>query len=103
MIITEKIHPEAVVSNGTNAVKEAGTMEKGHNSSDQGSGASKAASVKFEQISKDGDTLELGGEKSISDAMLKGYSEAKLKQLYTSKEISKQQYDKAINSKIVIS
>ncbi len=78
-------------------------MEKEHNSSEQGSSSSKAASVKFEQMSKDGDTLELGRKKSISDAVLKGYSETKLKQLYTSKEISKQQYDKAINSKIVIS
>lgn len=53
---------------------------------------------KYDQISKDGDTLELSKPK-ISDAMLSGYSEARLKQLFNNKEISRQQYDKAISSK----
>ncbi|MCR5510995.1 MAG: hypothetical protein K6F54_08620 [Lachnospiraceae bacterium] len=54
--------------------------------------------VRYDQISKDGDTLELSSPK-ISDALLRGYSDVKLKQLYNNKEISKQQYDKAVKSK----
>ena len=53
---------------------------------------------KFDRISKDGDTLEIG-KTVISDALLKSYSESKLRQLYSEKEISKQQYDKAVESK----
>lgn len=75
----------------------------------------------YDAISKNGDTLELSEEgkkmgdhsdmdkstlsakkviqesgKKISDSILAGYSEAKLKQLYSNKEISKQQYDRII-------
>lgn len=53
---------------------------------------------KFDRISKDGDTLEIG-KTVISPAMLKSYSESKLRQLYSEKEISKQQYDKAVEKK----
>lgn len=78
----------------------------------------------YDAVSKNGDTLELSEEgkklgehsdmdnpslpakkvisdsgKKISDTILTGYSEAKLKQLYVNKEITKQQYDRIINKK----
>lgn len=78
----------------------------------------------YDTISKDGDTLELSEQgkrwlkrpyvdktsisgnkiitssgKKISDSLLTGYSEAKLKQLYASKEITKQQYNRIIKKK----
>ena len=53
---------------------------------------------KYDQISKDGDTLEISKPK-ISDVMLSGYSESRLRQLFSNKEISRQQYDKAVKSK----
>ena len=52
----------------------------------------------YDQISKDGDSLQLSKPK-ISDMALSGYSEARLKQLFQNKRISRQQYDKAIKSK----
>lgn len=79
---------------------------------------------KYEAVSKNGDTLELSEEgkksrehmgmadaslpakkiisdsgKKISDSILNGYSEAKLKQLYANKEITKQQYDRIMKKK----
>lgn len=73
----------------------------------------------YDAVSKNGDTLELsragklmeqnsdkniaaaknsaGGK--ISDTMLSGYSDAKLKQLYSQKAITKQQYDKAVKKR----
>lgn len=81
----------------------------------------------YDAISKNGDTLELSEEgkkmgeysdtdnpslstkkiitdsgKNISDSILAGYSEAKLKQLFANKEISKQQYDRIIKKKKAI-
>lgn len=53
---------------------------------------------KPDRISKDGDTLELSKTK-ISDAALKGYSEARLRSMLQNKEISRQQYDKVIKQK----
>lgn len=78
----------------------------------------------FDAISKNGDTLELSEDgkklgkhpdeenpslsgkkiisdsgKKISDSILAGCSEAKLKQLYANKEITKQQYDRFIKKK----
>jgi len=38
-------------------------------------------------------------DKKLSDAALAGYSEKKLKRLYNSKEISKQQYERAMRRK----
>ena len=80
----------------------------------------------YDAISKNGDTLELSEEgkkrgehsdmdksslsakkviqesgKKISDSILAGYSEAKLKQLYANKEITKQQYDRMMKKKKV--
>lgn len=62
---------------------------------------------RYDAVSKNGDTLELseagktmekeGGK--ILDSTLLGYSEAKLKQLYIQKAITKQQYDKAMEKK----
>lgn len=37
--------------------------------------------------------------KKISDHILTGYSEAKLKQLYANREITKQQYDRIMKKK----
>lgn len=76
---------------------------------------------KYDAISKNGDTLELSEDgkklgkhsdmenpflsgkkiisdsgKKISDSILAGCSESKLKQLYANKEITKQQYDRFI-------
>ncbi len=81
----------------------------------------------YDAVSKNGDTLELSEEgkkmgehsdtedptlstkkiisdsgKNISDSVLSGYSEAKLKQLFANKEISKQQYDRIIKKKKAI-
>lgn len=78
----------------------------------------------YDAISKNGDTLELSEEgkkmgehsdkgdssipakkifsdsgKKIPDSMLASCSEAKLKQLYANKEITKQQYDRMIKKK----
>lgn len=71
----------------------------------------------YDAISKNGDTLELSEKgkkmgaclnmevefpdsgKKISDSVLTGYSEAKLKQLYVNKEITKQQYERIIKKK----
>lgn len=74
----------------------------------------------YDTISKNGDTLELSEEgknmgehpdknkkiisdsgKTLSDSVLTSYSEAKLKQLYADKEITKQQYDRIIKKKKV--
>lgn len=51
-----------------------------------------------DQISKDGDTLELS-KKTIPDAMLKGLSDSRLKTMLQNKEISRQQYDKVMNER----
>ena len=51
-----------------------------------------------DQMSKDGDTLELSRAK-IPDAVLKGYSEGRLKSMLQNKEISRQQYDKIVEQK----
>lgn len=40
-------------------------------------------------------------DRQVSDATLAGYSEKKLKYLYNSKEISKQQYEHAMRRKNV--
>lgn len=56
----------------------------------------------YDAISKNGDTLELSEKgKKMSDNILIGCSEAKLKQLYANKEITKQQYDRIIKKKNV--
>lgn len=63
---------------------------------------SKEAGLKkcYDAVSKNGDTLELSTSgKKLSDSMLAGCSEAKLKQLYTDKEITKQQYDRIMKMK----
>ena len=52
----------------------------------------------YSQVSKDGDTLEVS-KPVISDSLLKGYSEARLKTMLQNKEISRQQYDKAVKQK----
>ena len=51
-----------------------------------------------DQISKDGDTLELS-KKTIPDAMLKGVSDSRLKTMLHNKEISRQQYDKVMSER----
>ncbi len=48
-------------------------------------------------ISKDGDTLEIS-KPTIPDAVLKGYSEARLKAMFRNNEISRQQYDRAVKT-----
>lgn len=78
----------------------------------------------YDAISKNGDTLELSKEgkklgghpdvdnssnftkkvisdsrKNLSDRVLTGYSDAKLKQLFANKEITKQQYDRIMSKK----
>lgn len=67
----------------------------------------------YDMVSQNGDTLELSDAgkklcvsqeadevssagKKVSDAVLSGCSEAKLKQMYAQKKISKQQYEKAM-------
>lgn len=79
---------------------------------------------KYDAISKNGDTLELSKEgkklgghpdvdtpshltkkvisdsgKNLSDSILTGYSDTKLKQLFANKEITKQQYDRIMKKK----
>lgn len=64
----------------------------------------------YEAISKNGDTLELSdhGKKlassgsKIADNILAGYSDAKIKQLYTSQKISRQQYERIVKLKKAI-
>lgn len=51
-------------------------------------------SKSFTATSKDGDTLELGTR--INDATLAKYSKAKLTQLLSNRQITQQQYKKAI-------
>lgn len=82
------------VQGSENGVKTEYPIQEKEHSSQKSAGSIK----KYDQISKDGDTLELSKPK-ISDAMLSGYSEARLKQLFNNKEISRQQYDKAMSSK----
>ena len=94
MEIFAGIHKPMNVQGSENSVKtDHSVSEKGYRSQ-----KSTGSIKKYDQISKDGDTLELSKPK-ISDAMLSGYSEARLKQLFNNKEISRQQYDKAISSK----
>lgn len=84
-------------------------------------GAEVSLTRNYNAISKNGDTLELSEEgksmaahtdmeqpslssksditdsgKKIPDVTLAGYSKAKLKQLYASKKISKQQYERVL-------
>ena len=92
MQIFAGIHKSMNVQGSENSVK------TDHSVSEKGYSSQKSAVKKYDQISKDGDTLELSKPK-ISDAMLSGYSEARLKQLFNNKEISRQQYDKAISNK----
>ncbi len=94
MQIFAEIHKPMDVQGSKNSVKTDHSVSGKEHSSHKSAGSVK----KYDQISKDGDTLELSKPK-ISDAMLSGYSEARLKQLFNNKEISRQQYDKAINSK----
>lgn len=71
-----------------------------------------ASTGHYDKVSKDGDTLEISknggimlkrespsGEKQVSVAELISASEAKLKQLYSQKQITKQQYDKYMKQK----
>lgn len=59
--------------------------------------------AKYERVTKDGDTLELSAAGKtkipISDASLASFSESRIKQLYIRKEITKQQYDKALKNR----
>ena len=94
MEIFAGIHKPMNVRENENRVKtDHSVSEKGYSSQ-----KSTESIKKYDQISKDGDTLELSKPK-ISDAMLSGYSEARLKQLFNNKEISRQQYDRAIRRK----
>lgn len=78
---------------------------------------------RYDAVSKNGDTLELsekgkkmggqavedtspsgkkgfsGSGKKVSDSILTGYSDAKLKQLYANKEITRQQYERIMKMK----
>lgn len=79
---------------------------------------------KYDAVSKNGDTLELsekgkklgeymradhtvlsgekavlGSGKQIPESILSGYSEAKLRQLYANKEITKQQYERIMKKR----
>lgn len=64
---------------------------------------SKEKTARYERVTKDGDTLEFGAAGKakipISDANLASFSESRIKQLYSKKEITKQQYDKALKNK----
>ena len=65
---------------------------------------------RYDHITKDGDTLKISTESKlkansnakilISDASLANFSKSKIRQLYSKKEITKQQYDKALKSKV---
>lgn len=67
------------------------------------SNPSKEKAARYECVTKDGDTLELSASGktkiAISDASLANSSESRIKQLYSRKEITKQQYDKALKNK----
>lgn len=68
------------------------------------SSSSREKTAGYEHVTKDGDTLELstaGKSKiPISDAQLASFSESRIKQLYNRKEITKQQYDKALKNRV---
>ncbi len=69
------------------------------NKADSGKGSHVGKTVrKPDQISKDGDTLELS-KKTVPDSVLKGFTDARLKSMLQNKEISRQQYDKAVKQK----
>ena len=93
MELTGVCEPMNVQVNGNSLKTDFSVSTKEHNAPNAAESV-----MKYDRISKDGDTLELSKPK-ISDAMLSGYSEARLKQLFNNKEISRQQYDKAISSK----
>ncbi len=64
------------------------------------------ANTKYTAVSKDGDTLELSSSAinssssdTISDTELATYTESKLRQLLSSNQITRQQYEKAISGK----
>ncbi len=67
------------------------------------SNSSKEKAAKYERVTKDGDTLELSAagktKTPISDVSLADFSESRIKQLYSRKEITKQQYDKALKNR----
>ena len=94
MQIFAGIHKPMNVQGSENSVKtDHSVSEKGYRSQ-----KSTGSIKKYDQISKDGDTLELSKPK-ISDAMISGYYEARIKHLFNKKEISRQQYDRAIRRK----
>ena len=58
--------------------------------------------VEYAAISRDGDTLEISKGRGIGelpDAILAKYSKQKLKQLLINRQITRQQYDKAMKNK----
>lgn len=55
----------------------------------------------MDQPSVSGEKVISGSGKKISDNILTGYSETKLKQLYANREITKQQYDRIMKRKLV--
>lgn len=112
-----------VMRNPADEVTAGGKMQKAEEKS-----GSKEVELKknYDAVSKNGDTLELSEEgkkmgehpdkvnpstsvkmiisdsgKKISDSILAGCSDAKLKQLYANKEITKQQYDRIMKKKKV--
>lgn len=59
-------------------------------------------SSNYTAVSRDGDTLEITGNKGgakMSDAALANCSKQKLQQLLANEEITRQQYNKAIKNK----
>lgn len=113
--------PTNVTGNPVNEMSEGDRKKK----TEEGYGGKEIELKKnYDAISKNGDTLELSEDgkklgkhtdmenpsisgkkvfsdsgKKISDSILAGCSEAKLKQLYANKEITKQQYDRFIKKK----
>ena len=97
MVVMKNVHPDTQTKSAKANVNGSESSEGTHASGNEKQHAD-GKLREFDQISKDGDTLELSKQK-ISDAMLSGYSEARLKQLFQNKEISRQQYDKAMKNK----
>lgn len=117
--ITESVLAKTADTGNLTKVADSGLEKVKEQTGGEYAGAEVSLKRNYNAISKNGDTLELSEEgkslgshtemqqrtltgrnstadsgKNIPDTALAGYSKAKLKQLYASKKISKQQYER---------
>lgn len=107
MSISEPVKPSEynITSKPAEASNDQISQYKSQSSSDK---SASTTTQKYDFITKDGDTLSVSADAKkaasakvvLSAATLANYSEGKIKQLYSQKEITKQQYDKALKSKV---